>query len=440
MISNGDRILTALSGGPDSVFLLLALIELRKTFEFELSAAHVNHMIRGSEADNDEIFCRNLCNDNNIKFHSVSINIPQIAKSMKTSEENAGRIERYKYFEELCQNNNYNKIAVAHNMNDSVETVLINMIRGCSLNGLTGIKPVNGKIIRPIHSISKERIIEYLIENSIEYCIDKTNSENIYTRNKIRNVIIESMKQINPSVIETIYSNLENIKTDDEYISSEVHSLNCITRNSDSVEIDRKKLKEIHTALKKRVICDAYSALCGSTRNLEKKHIDILLGELQSGKHYDLPSGVRAEIVFDKLILTLEHPRCDDSTEVDSDVTPPCTISFNNMDVKFEFCNKNDMESNNALYIDYDKVCNEHMHLRTKKPGDKFIPLGMNGSKKLKQLFTELKIPSAKRCDIPILTYNEDIVAVIPYRISDKYKVEKNTEHIIKISVNDVDA
>ncbi len=436
MISPGDKIIVGLSGGPDSVFLVTVLQKLKDILKFDIGAAHVNHKIRGSEADADELFSLKLCEDYGIAFHCAKIDVPKQANILKTSEENAGRIARYKFFNDICSKFGYNKIAVAHNMNDSVETVLINLIRGCSLNGLGGIRPINNNVIRPIINISKERILEYLKNNAIEYKIDKTNNDNVYTRNKIRNVILESMKEINPSVIETIYSNLDNLRNDDDYISSECIKSKCITQNGKDVVIDRIKLSELPPSLKKRVIIRGFAAICGKTNNVEKKHINILLGDLQSGNYYNMPNGIVAEVSFDKIILSPLKNTVQISRNINIPVLPPCVVDFDNdLKVKFDFVCNADFSIKDCLYIDYDQLETDNIILRKKLPGDKMIPYGMSGEKKLKKLYTELKIPVSKRESIPVLCSGSTIAAVIPYRISDKYKVNDNTKAILRIQM-----
>jgi len=201
MINEGDRILVGFSGGADSLFLIHSLIELKKRINIEIYASHVNHGIRGDEAKKDENFVREYCLKHNILLYNKNVDIPEISEKNKISEETAGRNERYKFFKEVCQKNNINKIAVAHNMNDSVETVIHNMIRGASLNGLCGIKPVYKNIIRPIIEVTRQEIELYLKENDLTYCTDSTNACDIYTRNKIRNNILKCMSEINPSVV-----------------------------------------------------------------------------------------------------------------------------------------------------------------------------------------------------------------------------------------------
>ena len=199
LIELGDKILVALSGGPDSVFLLHFLLKYRKKYGIEIGAMHVNHMIRGEEANKDEKFCRKLCLKLGVDYHTVKRNVPSFAKTNKISIEEAAREIRYKELTKIQKNFFYDKIATAHNCSDNAETVFLNLIKGTGLKGLSGIPIRRENIIRPILSISKDEILEYLKKNKVEYLIDKTNLSNIYERNFVRNEIFPQIKKyLNP--------------------------------------------------------------------------------------------------------------------------------------------------------------------------------------------------------------------------------------------------
>ena len=244
LIKPGDKLVVGVSGGPDSMCLLDILSKIQKqssergmfslkqeegckngtsplaTFDFVV--AHVNHMIR-EEAKEDEEYVKNYCIKNDIQFYTKSIDVQKIANTNKISTEEAGRNERYAFFDEVLQKIKGNKIVIAHNKNDKVETIIMNALRGCGIQGLKGIEPSRGKYIRPLIECERKEIEEYCQEKNIEPRIDKTNFENIYTRNKIRNIVIPYIKEeFNPNIIETM-NRLSNLVTEQEdYIEKQV--------------------------------------------------------------------------------------------------------------------------------------------------------------------------------------------------------------------------
>lgn len=432
MIVSGDKVLVALSGGADSVTLLSVLSELKPKIGFEIFASHINHGIRGEEAKLDQDFCRELCKQHSIIFHTINLDIPAIAKKLKTSEENAGRIKRYEFFHKLCSDYGYTKIAVAHNMNDSVETALINMIRGCTLNGLGGIKPVNDIVIRPLYNVMRSEIENYIKSNNLSYCTDKTNYQNIYTRNCIRNVIIKDMEQINPSVVKTIFSNLQTISDDNDFIASYVLGLNAVKVEKNHVIIEKNIFDNQHIAIKKRIIYDAFYKILGSGKDIESKHINILLENLFSGNSYDMPHGIVVSVAFDKIYFA---KKCVDNPKFCISISPGETVSLYGREFKAEFVNTYSKNDSDSIYIDYEKIKCDKLTLRSRKDGDKIHLFGLTGHKKIKQLMIELKIPSLQRDYIPLLCDGDEVVALVPYRICEKYKISDNTDKILRIQM-----
>lgn len=433
MIKNGEKVLVGFSGGADSLFLMLSLIEIKKHINFDIYAAHLNHGIRGIDALNDENFVVDFCKKESIPLFCKTVNIPQISRESKISEETAGRNERYKFFNEICKENNINKIAVAHNMNDSVETVIYNMIRGASLNGLGGIKPVNNNIIRPIIEVSRDEIEGYLKKYERSYCTDSTNLTDLYTRNKIRNVILKNMREINPSVIQTIHSNTLNLRNDDDFINDYTKKLNCISAEDKNVLVDKKIFDKEHISVKFRIIRYAFELLKGNCEGISSAHLEIITNASISGRTYNMPGGIRVSVSFDKIVFMCETNK---QSGFEYNYTVGETTEYlPGMFLTSFYCDKYYPEDTNCLYIDADKLKTKHLKLRSRLDGDKFIPYGMKTQKKLKKYFIEQKIPSYKRDEVPIIIDGENIVCVVPYRISDLYKVSENTKNIIKFEI-----
>ena len=312
LIETDDIIVIGVSGGPDSVFLLHSLNYFKEIFkkkyniEYNVIVCHINHMIR-KEAKLDELLAKQYAEKYNFKFYSLEADVSKIAKEEKISEEECGRNIRYEFFEKILKENSGTKIAVAHNANDNSETVIHNFIRGTGLNGLTGIKFVNGKIIRPLLNIEKKDIVKYLDENSIKYNIDKTNLENDYTRNKIRNDLIKKIElEYNPSFIKSINRMTKNINEDMKYIDKmakvEYEGI-ILKKEKNTVLINIKEFKNMDIAIQKRVVLNAINDIMGNIKSIEDKHIeDIceLLRKAITGKMFSIEKKFSIQIENNK--------------------------------------------------------------------------------------------------------------------------------------------
>lgn len=284
LISNGDKLVLGVSGGPDSMCMLNILKEIKENgiLNFEITVAHMNHMIR-EEAKKDENYVKKYCKENGIKFYSKSIDVEKIANTNKISTEEAGRNERYKFFDEILKKTASSKIAIAHNKNDNAETVIMNIIRGSGVSGLKGIEAKREKYIRPLIECEREEIEEYCEKENLNPRIDKTNFENIYTRNKIRNIVIPFIKkEFNPNIIETI-NRLSNLVTEEEiYIEKQVgKEYKEILIEEDlekrTIIVDLKKFNNEEKVIKSRLILYTITRLFGSSKGIEKIHIEDII-------------------------------------------------------------------------------------------------------------------------------------------------------------------
>lgn len=293
LISQGHKVVIAVSGGPDSMCLLDTLFKLKEEIGFEIVVAHVNHGIR-KESDDEKIYVENYCNERSIPFHYLKVDIPTLSKERKMSEETCGREERYKFFEDVRIKENADSIAVAHNLNDNVETVLLNIIRGCGLKGLTGMDFKFNKIIRPLLTIEKKDIILYNNKLELNPCIDKTNEEEIYLRNKVRLSLIPYLKELNPNFITNISRMRSILKEDNDFIDEYVDNIfsNVIIEEDDSkIIFDYSIFKTEHESIKKRVIRKIIEKKISNLDGIESIHVlDImkLLNNNIKGKKYIL--------------------------------------------------------------------------------------------------------------------------------------------------------
>lgn len=293
LIENGDRIIVAVSGGPDSITLLNSLYDLKesKKLNFEIAVCHINHGLR-ENAKIDEEYVLDYCNKINIKCFVLHAKVKEEAEKQKRGLEEMGRIIRYEFFDKIAEETNSNKIAIAHNSNDNVETIIMNVIRGSGLSGLKGIEAVNGKYIRPLIETSREDIEKYCEDKKLNPRHDESNDDNVYTRNKVRNIVIPYIKrELNPNIIESI-TRLSNITKDDlNYLEKQTESSysNMLLEENFSKEnvynsekeakiiLDLKKFNNENKAIEKRVILYAINRLFGSTKGIEKIHIEDII-------------------------------------------------------------------------------------------------------------------------------------------------------------------
>ena len=309
LIENGDRLVLGVSGGPDSICMLNILNELKNDNNlqvyFDIVVVHINHMIR-KEAGEDEEFVKEFCKKINVPFYSKSIDVQKIANNNKIGTEEAGRNARYEFFEEILEKTNSNKIVIAHNKNDKIETIIMNVLRGSGISGLKGIEPIsvngksNVKIIRPLIECERIEIEQYCKDNEINPRIDKTNFENIYTRNKIRNIIIPYIKkEFNPNIIETMDRLSDLVKEEDRYLENKVQSKYqelVIAENLDErpqgIIINLSAFNKQEKVIKSRLLLYTISKLLGTAKGIEKIHIEDIIKLCQNniGNKYLTPN------------------------------------------------------------------------------------------------------------------------------------------------------
>lgn len=446
MINNGDGIIVALSGGPDSMCLLHVLYSLKERYDLTLYAAHINHMLRGAESDKDEEVCREFCKSTGIEFFSRSVDIDTMAVERGISTEMAGRDARYEFFEELLERLGADKVAVAHNLNDQAETLLMRLMRGTGIEGLVGIKPVRDEIfIRPIINITRDEIEEYCEVNSLPARIDKTNFEPIYSRNKIRLELIPYIeKNFNSDIITTLSRMCELIKKDEDFIQENVTKLfEKVCDISEEKVIIYSDAFNLHPAVTSRIIRKALLIFKGDINNLQSIHIEnvIKIQNSSTGKFTIVPKDIVITNVYGNIEITKKVQKSKDkkllSGECINLILGDNYVEEMGINIKIklvsDYKSMNFKGKENIKYFNYDGVNN--ISVRVRRNGDKFTPIGMKGSKKLKDIFMDLKIPREERSLVPLLCFDEDISWIVGYKISDKYKIHEGVKNIIEVTV-----
>ena len=314
LIKDGDKIVLGVSGGPDSICMLDMMRELKeeKNINFEIYVAHVNHMIR-EEAIEDEKYVQNYCLKHNIKFFVKRVDVQKIANDKKMGTEEAGRKVRYDFFEEVLQKTGSNKIAIAHNKNDKIETIIMHLLRGSGLSGLKGIEPIrDNKYIRPLIECERQEIEQYCEDRKLQPRIDKTNFENEYTRNKIRNIVIPYIKkEFNPNIIQTL-SRLSEVATDESnYIdlqTQKIYNKLLIEKSDKQIILKLKEFNQQENVIQKRLVLKTIKELNGSTDRIEKIHIEDILKLCTNnvGNKYLTPNKNLKVLVKDKKIFFIK--------------------------------------------------------------------------------------------------------------------------------------
>jgi len=450
LIKSGDKILVALSGGPDSVCLLNILFALKEELNIEISAAHLNHLLRGEDSFKDEEYVIDMCNKMGIRCFVKRVDINSYSKEYKLSSEMAGRNVRYDFFDEIIKKEGFSKIATAHNANDQAETILFRMMRGTGLEGLGGIKSCrDNKIIRPILCLNREEVEKYIEIQNLNPRIDKTNFEKIYNRNKIRLDILPYMKEnFNEDIIQTLNRMSLLLQKDNEFLEKLALNLyNKCCMECDDYFIIKKEMFKEEESIVNRVLRNAVTKYSKSNYDFEMKHIYIIseLAKMTSGKTIDLPNKIYAENIYGDIYIKsrMKEYHMNNKKEkviLSKDNVNKNIIEFNKFNIEFSVmrnCENDDInlnQGNLTQYFDFDKI-NDSISIRNRKDGDKIIPLGMNGNKKIKDIFIDMKIPKEERDNIPILCFDEKVAWIIGIRTSEEYKVVNKSKNILKIVI-----
>lgn len=451
MLTLGDRIVVGVSGGADSICLFYMLLELSEEYKLTLFVVHVNHGIRKQEASHDEMFVEELCKNYSVPFTLVTRDVPAIAKAEGLGEEEAGRNARYEAFYNCYKENNCTKIAVAHNKNDNAETFLFNLFRGSGITGLTGIPPTRDAIIRPLLCLEREEIEEYLEQDQIPYVIDYTNLTDDYSRNKIRNNILTyAKKEINNKAIEHITSSVIMLNEIDDFIKKSVNkTYNEIVKeekNNKEIRIELEEFNKLDIVIQKELIRKVIKKLSGRLKDIDSSHIQVVIGltKKQVGKENHLPYDIIVIKGYNNLIfreVEKNNRQHSNYSLKPINLSIPCNMYIPEINYTIDIRvidNEKGITFPSKTYtkwFDYDKISNSLL-LRSRQEGDIIQINNKGGTKKLKDLFIDEKIPKEKRNRIPLIADGSHIVWVIGGRISEAYKISDNTKTIMEINIH----
>lgn len=446
MIQAGDRIVVGLSGGADSVSLLLLLVELCERFGNSVSdivAVHIHHGLRGEEADRDAQFSEELCERLGVTFVLYKTDIKRFAETNKYTVEEAGRIYRYDCFAKTCEQYACNKIAVAHNKNDLAETVLFHIVRGSGMSGLRGILPVRDNIIRPVLCLERNEILDYLTAKNQSFCEDSTNASTDYDRNRIRHDILPMLQELNDGALVHICSLAQEASdyydwgksyTDEAYTQ-------VVYRDGRHLGVAVDKLNKLPPLLRRNICYKVITDLAGASKDITARHVQALLSLLnaQSGKEVVLPYGIIARRSYDSILLSISNVDSVVAAGVEEqEIFVPGVYELSDMGTltvsvvprdKITEISKNQY----TKMLDYGKIKGK-LFLRTPESGDSLVIDEAGNTKKLSRIFIDAKIDRDKRANWPVVTCEDAILWVIGLRESYMYRIDSQTSEVLVLN------
>jgi tRNA(Ile)-lysidine synthase len=455
MVEPGDVVLIGVSGGPDSVALLRGLIELKQELSIELAIAHLNHSARGEESDRDAQFVKVLGEALQIKTLIEKKDVPAEHEASKTSFQETARNLRMDFFQRTMGQVGANKIALGHTADDQVETVLMNLLRGSGLKGLGGMNPIRSPYIRPLFYCYRSEVVGFLDDRGFSYCKDSSNEKADYLRNRIRLKLIPFLQEnYNPRISENLFETSGILRAENNYLKTlEDQEFNrAVSRSgeNDSLSVDIEYFSALPLALKRRLVRSTIQSIKGDLRRISFFHIQEVLhlfDKSQKGKKIDLPDNLEVMCLGDHV----EFKRIPESNSCilshdegsTSDWMSPLNIpgetpiEKTGLALKSEIIDPSGTEfiadQAHLAFLDFDKTGSD-LRVRFFQAGDRLRPLGMKGSKKLKSLFIDEKVPQEMRSRIPILTTGDnDIIWVYGMRIADTYRVTSDTNKVLFI-------
>lgn len=435
LIEKGDRIVVALSGGADSAALLYSLLALKEKLSLTVYACHINHLLRGEESFRDESFVKKLCKKNSVELFLLRCDINKLASEKQIGSEECGRQVRYDFLQENAKRLGA-KIATAHTSTDSMETVIMNMSRGCGVKGAKGIPPKRGNIIRPLILATRRDTENYCISNNIPYVNDSTNEERIYTRNKVRLDIIPVLREINPSIEQAFTRFSRNMYELDYFIDKMAEDAIASSKVLGGYSCEKL------LTLPKPVLSRAVEIICNNVGGeLESIHIELIERAIEKGRSVSVKNGFEADArqgIF-RVYRTENDKISEYSSEFPVIVGETIIICNKNVNAKLmnvEDFNKQFKIDKNIFQIslDYDTISDTAV-FRSRRSGDLMSPKGRKLTKPLRKLMSEMKLPAEKRDSLVILADNNNVIWAEGIGTAEKHTVSPTTKRVLVINI-----
>jgi len=448
MFHPGDRVLVALSGGPDSMAMLHGLLQLTPEFPIRLGVAHLNHQLREAASERDAAFAAKTAAQLSLAFYSRSEDVSAYRRAFHLSPEEAARERRYAFLIQTAQKHGYGRITVGHTADDNAELVLMHVLRGSGPKGLSGIPPVRGPIVRPLIQTTRKDILAFLAAGGIPWVDDASNRDERLLRNRIRHRVIPYLEEmVHPAVSASLNRMAAIMRDEDTWLDARTESMfnHClVAREAGSVRLTVDRLVKSHPGAQRRIVRRAVAVVTGRLRKLTYLHVEAVLKLIHEGPprgHVDLPEGLQVdrhagEIIFSKA-TSCEHPR-PQSRGFTYELRKPGSLEIPEIGMilklsaidrtalpKFRFAGQQ------VAFFDMKKVCFP-VTVRNASPGDRFQPLGMTGTQKLSDYFINHKVPLGDRRRCPVLVSGDTIVWVAGHRIAETVKVDASTRSVLR--------
>lgn len=447
MFAPGDSVLVAVSGGPDSVALIHILNTIAREYSLQLAVAHLNHCLRERESDRDAEFVAALAGNFDWPFYLEKKDVRAFQRRRHLSPEEAARQVRYAFYDMVASKEGFNKIALGHHLDDNAELVLMNLLRGSGPLGLSGIAPVrDNKVVRPLIGLKRFQILDYISEKKIAFVTDSSNMDTAYRRNQIRHHLIPELKKTyNPAIVDSLNRLGEIMQAEDQWIDDIIEPVfsDCVlNRASDRISLDIPGVSGLDPAAGRRIIRKAIFSVKKDLRRITFLHVDAVL-ELakqgQAGSGLDLPDGVR--VIKDTAALTIKKENQASGADIiDYRYTMAgegtAVIEEANIAIKLVEIGTDevpDFKESGKSRAFFDRDCLRFpLVVRNFRPGDRFSPLGVDGTQKLKKYFSNNKTPLAQRKKCPLLLSENKIIWVAGHRIDNSVKLGPKTRRVLR--------
>jgi tRNA(Ile)-lysidine synthase len=449
MLSPGDRVVVAVSGGPDSVCLLSVLKELASEWDLSLHVAHLDHKFRGEESAAEALFVRGLAERFGMPATIESFDVPSYCRERGLSSQTGAREVRYEFLNRTANETGAQRIALGHTATDQAETLLMRLMRGTGVSGLSGIPPKRDRIIRPLIDATRDEVLEYLREQGLLFVVDSSNLKPVYTRNRVRQVLMPVLKAFNPRIEETLANEADLLRDEDEAMEARLAELvpAIIFREGETIHIRRDAFNALLPALRRRALRTALAmAPEGEAPDLSTAQTEEALGfmsEAQAGRAMDLPGGLSLEREYDEFVLrtkTLPKEFLARLTVPGVTAVPELSLVVGAGVLETTDGGRETTDEGGENYLwqagfDYDKIALP-LFLRSRRDGDRFCPAGMSGkSKKLQDYFTDEKVPRRKRDAVPLLATEQDVIGVVGMRTDERFLPGPETKRTIFVRI-----